>query len=219
MTIIAIPPRTTQAGHYRTPLARRRPTEPAGTPSAGASTLTVTFDIALGGEGPTPQAFRLLELVRDLVERGEGAVTVSPSTDPLWSLWPVAGVAARSVVPAAAVPADDVPGAVEAAGADPDALEVYASSRKVIRDGEQVPLTRLEFDLLLFLAEHPRRVFTRLQLLNSVWGYDHAVARTVDVHVRRLRVKIGEQVPLVTTVYGVGYRLSDEANIRIAVTA
>ena len=56
-------------------------------------------------------------------------------------------------------------------------------------------------------------MFTRAQLLTGVWGYEHTGERTVDVHVRRLRVKLGGQVPLVTTVYGVGYRLADDARI------
>jgi DNA-binding response OmpR family regulator len=56
-------------------------------------------------------------------------------------------------------------------------------------------------------------VFSRTQLLTAVWGYEHTGERTVDVHVRRLRVKMGTQLPLITTVYGVGYRLSDEARI------
>ncbi|TDB85976.1 winged helix family transcriptional regulator, partial [Micromonospora fluostatini] len=90
-----------------------------------------------------------------------------------------------------------------------------ASSRSVLRDNEPLPLTRLEFDLLLHLVAHPRRVFTRLQLLNAVWGYEHAGVRTVDVHVRRLRGKVGVDVPLVTTVYGVGYRLADDARVTI----
>lgn len=85
----------------------------------------------------------------------------------------------------------------------------------MVRQGDRViALTRIEYELLLFLAERPRRVFTRLQLLSSVWGYEHAVARTVDVHVRRLRAKLtGSEV--VTTVYGVGYRLADEAPISV----
>jgi DNA-binding response OmpR family regulator len=83
----------------------------------------------------------------------------------------------------------------------------------VLLGGEPLRLTRLEFDLLLFLAENPRRVFSRLQLLTGVWGYEHAGARTVDVHIRRLRSKTGTNVPLVTTVYGVGYRLADDAEI------
>jgi two-component system, OmpR family, response regulator MtrA len=68
---------------------------------------------------------------------------------------------------------------------------------------------------LLFLAEHPARVFTRLQLLDHVWGYTHAGLRTVDVHIRRLRAKFGDDVALVTTVHGVGYRLTDGVNIDI----
>jgi two-component system OmpR family response regulator len=85
----------------------------------------------------------------------------------------------------------------------------------VTLDGVLLPLTRLEFDLLLFLAENPRRVFSRTQLLVAVWGYEHTGERTVDVHVRRLRVKLGHTIPLITTVYGVGYRLSDEAHVII----
>jgi two-component system OmpR family response regulator len=84
-----------------------------------------------------------------------------------------------------------------------------------VLDGQQLPLTRLEFDLLLFLAERPRRVFTRAQLLAGVWGYEHTGERTVDVHVRRLRLKLGPALPIITTVYGVGYRLSDDARITI----
>lgn len=93
-------------------------------------------------------------------------------------------------------------------------LGELAGSRMVRQGDQVVPLTRIEYELLLFLAERPRRVFTRLQLLSSVWGYEHAVARTVDVHVRRLRAKLdGSEV--VTTVYGVGYRLADEARISV----
>ena len=79
-----------------------------------------------------------------------------------------------------------------------------------------VAFTRVEFDLLLFLGRHPRRVFTRGQLLQTVWGLSHAGERTVDVHIRRLRAKLGA-VPLITTVRGVGYRLADDASL--AVTA
>ncbi|MGB2572383.1 winged helix-turn-helix domain-containing protein [Micromonospora citrea] len=81
--------------------------------------------------------------------------------------------------------------------------------------GKEIPLTRIEFDLLLFLAEHPHRVFTRLQLLAGVRGHEYAVARTVDVQVRRLRAKLAARTPVVTTVYGVGYRLADDARIRV----
>jgi len=74
--------------------------------------------------------------------------------------------------------------------------------------GVALDLTFKEFELLKFLAQHPRRVFTRSQLLQEVWGYDYfGGTRTVDVHVRRLRAKLGtENEALIGTVRNVGYR-------------
>jgi DNA-binding response OmpR family regulator len=92
--------------------------------------------------------------------------------------------------------------------ASADALRVYPESRTVLRGDESLPLTRREFDLLLFLSEHPHRVFTRRQLLSAVWGHEYASERTIDVHIRRLRVKARQ--PLVATVYRVGYRLHED---------
>jgi DNA-binding response OmpR family regulator len=69
-------------------------------------------------------------------------------------------------------------------------------------------LTYMEYELLKFLAQHPGKVFTREALLNRVWGYEYyGGARTVDVHVRRLRAKLGEEYAnLIQTVRSVGYR-------------
>ena len=74
--------------------------------------------------------------------------------------------------------------------------------------GRALDLTFKEFELLKFLAQHPGRVFTRAQLLQEVWGYDYfGGTRTVDVHVRRLRAKLGaEHEALIGTVRNVGYR-------------
>jgi len=74
--------------------------------------------------------------------------------------------------------------------------------------GRSLDLTFKEFELLKFLAQHPGRVFTRSQLLQEVWGYDYfGGTRTVDVHVRRLRAKLGtEHEALIGTVRNVGYR-------------
>jgi DNA-binding response OmpR family regulator len=74
--------------------------------------------------------------------------------------------------------------------------------------GRILDLTYKEFELLKFLAQHPGRVFTRAQLLQEVWGYDYfGGTRTVDVHVRRLRAKLGvEHEALIGTVRNVGYR-------------
>jgi DNA-binding response OmpR family regulator len=74
--------------------------------------------------------------------------------------------------------------------------------------GRALDLTFKEFELLKFLAQHPGRVFTRAHLLQEVWGYDYfGGTRTVDVHVRRLRAKLGpEHESLIGTVRNVGYR-------------
>jgi DNA-binding response OmpR family regulator len=73
--------------------------------------------------------------------------------------------------------------------------------------GDVVPLTTREFDLLAYLAAHRGLALSRRQLLDGVWGQDwYGDERTVDVHVRQLRKKLGDELPL-TTVWGVGYRL------------
>ena len=73
--------------------------------------------------------------------------------------------------------------------------------------GRPLDLTFKEFELLRFFATHPSRVFTREQLLSEVWGYDYfGGTRTVDVHVRRLRAKLGDLESLIGTVRNVGYR-------------
>ncbi len=90
---------------------------------------------------------------------------------------------------------------------------VQPYARAVYIGHSALELTRREYDLLLFLVEHPRFVFTRSQLLQQVWGHVHTGERTVDVHIRRLRAKLGND--LVTTVRGVGYRLSDDPDIHL----
>jgi DNA-binding response OmpR family regulator len=91
-------------------------------------------------------------------------------------------------------------------------LEIDSATREVLRGGEALRLTAKEFDLLWFLASHPRRVFSRSQLMDRVWGYEAALdTGTITVHVRRLREKI-ERDPsrpvLLETVWGVGYRFA-----------
>ncbi len=78
--------------------------------------------------------------------------------------------------------------------------------------GRSLDLTYKEFELLKFLAQHPGRVFSRAQLLQEVWGYDYfGGTRTVDVHVRRLRAKLGaDHETLIGTVRNVGYRFVTE---------
>ena len=89
-------------------------------------------------------------------------------------------------------------------------LELDAAAREVTKAGRQLRLTAKEFDLLWFLASHPRRVFSRDQLMDRVWGYEPAFdTGTVTVHVRRLREKIEDDPSKprhLETVWGVGYR-------------
>ncbi|HEY3231829.1 MAG TPA: response regulator transcription factor [Roseiflexaceae bacterium] len=89
-------------------------------------------------------------------------------------------------------------------------LRLDAAARTVTLDGQPIGLTAREFDLLLFLMQHPDQVFTREQLLDNVWGYTFATdMSTVTVHIRRLREKI-ERDPtnptFLQTVWGVGYK-------------
>lgn len=80
--------------------------------------------------------------------------------------------------------------------------------------GKPLDLTFKEFELLRFLAQHPGRVFTREQLLSEVWGYDYfGGTRTVDVHIRRLRAKLGDLESLIGTVRNVGYRFNTEDQV------
>ncbi|NBQ98191.1 MAG: DNA-binding response regulator [Micrococcales bacterium] len=78
--------------------------------------------------------------------------------------------------------------------------------------GQPMDLTYKEFELLKFLVQQPGRVFTRDQLLSEVWGYDYfGGTRTVDVHIRRLRAKLGDLESLIGTVRNVGYRFNSVA--------
>lgn len=90
-------------------------------------------------------------------------------------------------------------------------LVIDASGYTARLRGQVLDLTYKEFELLRYLAANPGRVFTRAQLLQEVWGYDYfGGTRTVDVHVRRLRAKLGvEYDQLIGTVRNVGYRFND----------
>jgi len=91
-------------------------------------------------------------------------------------------------------------------------FEVDSAARELRRGGKPLKLTAREFDLLWFLLSHPRRVFSRDQLMDCVWGYTSVLdTGTVTVHIRRVREKIEEdpsQPRFLQTVWGVGYRFS-----------
>ena len=110
--------------------------------------------------------------------------------------------------------------AIEMVASDPHAGEIRTG--EVVIDettytarlkGNVLDLTFKEFELLKYLAQHPGRVFTRAQLLQEIWGYDYfGGTRTVDVHIRRLRSKLGPEFEaIIGTVRNVGYRFTVDA--------
>lgn len=88
-----------------------------------------------------------------------------------------------------------------------EGLKIDRTSYTVTVNGKEISLPKKEFELLYFLAQSPNKVFTREELLQHIWGSDvYVVARTVDVHIRKVREKIGED--FITTVKGVGYKFT-----------
>ncbi|ATC80699.1 response regulator transcription factor [Pseudoalteromonas agarivorans] len=90
-------------------------------------------------------------------------------------------------------------------------LNIEFSSHQVYLDEQALNLTATEFDLLVYFARHPNHVFSRQQLLDKVWGYQHSgYEHTVNSHINRLRAKLElhHQAPIIETVWGVGYKLN-----------
>jgi two-component system, OmpR family, phosphate regulon response regulator PhoB len=134
--------------------------------------------------------------------------TLAALTGLLHSMAELPGVAIRQ----AAIPELPFP----RASTSDELLRIMPHSRTVLRRGLPIPLTRLEFDLLLYLTERPRRVLPRSTLMADVWGIDEPMnSRTVDVHIRRLRDKLGADRPRITTVRGIGYRFDGARDVLI----
>lgn len=102
-------------------------------------------------------------------------------------------------------------------GSDTHAKEIIIGPLRINREkysvqlnGDEVVFPRKEFEILFFLAGNPGRVFPREKILNDVWGSDvFVVERTVDVHIRKIREKLGEHAILIETIKGVGYRFKN----------
>jgi DNA-binding response OmpR family regulator len=132
----------------------------------------------------------------------------------LLAIVPIPGSGTSLAIVGYAVPTEPTASAASAeprAAADPDGaggLRLDHEQRRVWVQGTEIPLTFQEFELLAFLADRPSRVFTRTELLDRVWQRDLGVTtRTVDVHVSRLRQKLGEDYgKCLVTEYRVGYQ-------------
>jgi hypothetical protein len=175
------------AGRPAPPFSDAPATRP-GRSRATAAERPLTVTISIDGGGPEGRD-RILAALRELVEAVGGD-------------------------PVVALSAPVTRGNGEPGGAGPGIVNLDPKPRAAFRDGAVLDLSRLEYDLLLFFAENPRQVFSRAQLLERVWGHVHTGARTVDVHISRLRNKLDDH-ELITTVYGVGYRLADDAPIHV----
>ena len=97
-----------------------------------------------------------------------------------------------------------------------DRIVVDRAHRYAAAGGHVLDLTYREFELLAFLVEHPGRAFSREHLLRTVWDHAEVGSRTVDVHVRRLRVKLDSQAHRLTTIRNVGYRLEPQDGSRLS---
>jgi DNA-binding response OmpR family regulator len=192
------------------------------------SLRVVPYDVPAWDSGPGPDV--ALVDARHRLAEARGACRTLRATGlrvPMFAVVEEAGLVALAadwglddVVLAGAGPAEvearlrlATQAAVLAAGADgaisAGALSIDPVTYAAKLKGRSLDLTYKEFELLRFLAQHPGRVFTRDQLLREVWGYDYFGGhRTVDVHVRRLRAKLGsEYESMIGTVRQVGYRL------------
>lgn len=112
----------------------------------------------------------------------------------------------RAVLKRTAQPAQDKKAAVYTLRG----LTVNPASYEAKIDGEKLPLTPKEFELLLYFIQNPGVVLTRENLLNHIWGFDfYGDSRTVDTHIKMLRNNLGEYRDLIRTVWGVGYRYDE----------
>lgn len=102
---------------------------------------------------------------------------------------------------------------VESDGITVGSITLKEKEHKVISDGEKVELTHKEFEILKLFMQNPNMVFSRDKLMSEIWGMDYiGETRTVDMHIKTLRHKLGSASSQIKTVIGVGYRLEDEAD-------
>ena len=101
---------------------------------------------------------------------------------------------------------------VESDGITVGSITLKEKEHKVISDGEKVELTHKEFEILKLFMQNPNMVFSRDKLMSEIWGVDYiGETRTVDMHIKTLRHKLGSAGGQIKTVIGVGYRLEEEA--------
>ncbi len=157
--------------------------------SVGASQVVLTVELPTGSRDALDQVTTLLdEFSAYLAYRVPGAKVAK---------------AAASAAPVRVAPPAPVHG-----------LVIDRSTRQISADGRPIAMAYKEFELLAYLAQHPRRVVSRAELIDNVWDAGFASPRTIDTHVRRLRVKLGAHAQTLTTVRGQGYRFDPQPSTR-----
>jgi len=213
-----------KAHPVRPPHPRERLVAPSpleSTPATEPQAVTVTIQITLPGDASRQNADALNAAAR-LAERLHSVASSATGDSPLPA--DISTTVALLVDRNGTRPSDRVtalsrrpafPRAVEPAQRRAP-LQILTDRREALLSGTPLQLTRREYDLLLFLSVYSGRVFTRPQLLKSVWGHSIISGeRTVDVHVRRLRTKLQHVGPTITTVRGIGYRLDDIERVAV----
>ena len=209
------------------PYPRQRDTSPGIVPGGQ---VTVTVAMTLTGEDALSAADEVKDGLWHLASElpaGATVLNVATAVSPARGEFPAPGdlgftAALPPMPPLTFPPAGSVQArsgvvtAPEEPSREPAPLRIYPAARIATLDDTPVRLTRREYDLLLHLAQHPGRVFTRQQLSLAVWqeGFMRG-ERTIDVHVHRLRLKLGDRGPGITTVRGVGYRLDAAERVHL----
>jgi two-component system OmpR family response regulator len=175
---------------YRPPIAS--PTRDVTASGNDAGPLTVTLTLTLSGPAAAETAHHLVNALAD----SSPALSGSSVLDGI-------------VIEPTSVAEPHIPASIDAP------VVIDTVSRTILVDGGASRFTRREYDLLLFLADHAGAAFTRRQLLRAVWGHEFSGERTVDVHIRRVRAKLGGKGPTISTVHGFGYRLEDVEQVAV----
>jgi two-component system, OmpR family, response regulator len=182
----------------------------------GRPELTITVQVTVSGSVVPGVTTQVLQEIQEFADRMNGAgVTLIPAVEPDRLLEAAAEHNGhRPEDRHDGDPAEEQGGhgRAERDGQGPR-LCLVPAARVVLLDSAPVQLTRREFDLLLFLCRNRLRVVSREELLTEVWEYEWTGgSRTVDVHIRRLRVKLGA---VFSTVHGVGYRVDDRVRVTV----
>jgi DNA-binding response OmpR family regulator len=177
---------------------------PAADPERPQLLVTVQVPVPAGPDAAA-RAARLAERLREAAQDADADLPGAQVVTTVSVLLGSVDVARPSIEP----PAVSAPTGPAGTDGNPRAdLVLMPVRRLALLRGEPLQMTRREYDLLLFFARNGERVFTRGQLLRQVWGYAvPSGERTVDVHIRRLRVKLAGHGPQINTIRGVGYRL------------